>query len=71
MASKASENKDLSQIQPARKEKLPALILLDLADRGWMATSQLRHKILRSFQPVQAGEMRFRPTDPRSVVVIS
>jgi len=34
MASKASENKELIQIQPARKEKLPALILLDLADRG-------------------------------------
>ena len=34
MAIKASENKELTQIQPARKEKLPALILLDLADRG-------------------------------------
>jgi hypothetical protein len=34
MASKASENKELTQIQPARKEKLAALILLDLVDRG-------------------------------------
>ena len=34
MASKASENKELTQIQRARKEKLPALILLDLEDRG-------------------------------------
>jgi hypothetical protein len=34
MASKASENKELTQIQAARKEKLPALIALDLADRG-------------------------------------
>ena len=34
MASKASEKKELTRIQPARKEKLPKLILLDLADRG-------------------------------------
>ena len=34
MASKASENKEATQIQPARKEELPALILLNLADRG-------------------------------------
>jgi hypothetical protein len=32
MASKTSENKELTQIQPARKEKSPALILLDLAE---------------------------------------
>ena len=49
MASKASENKELTQIQPARKENLPALILLDLEDRGWRATSQLRHKIGADF----------------------
>ena len=34
IASKASENKELTQIQPARKDKLSALILLDLTDRG-------------------------------------